>query len=552
MNYALSSSPKPKMGFAGLKENWQVDLLAGFLVFLISLPLCLGVALASGFPAAAGIISAIIGGLVVSRLNGSYITVTAPAAGLIVVMLSAVETLGAGDAMAGYRYTLAAIVVASILQIILGLCKAGSLTALFPSAVVHGMLAAIGIIIITKQIHIMLGVTPENGSLFATMAQIPHSLRHANSDSAMIGFVSLALLIGWSRIKDVFWRKIPAPLLVILMGIALGHFFHLEHQHSYRLLADETYQHYHDYSKMGAKFLVNLPENLHGSFYFPDFSKTFSFDFLVAVMGICLVGSLESLLSTTAIDKLDPYKRQSDLDRDLTAVGIGNLIAGCIGGLPMIAEIVRSSTNVNNGAKTSWAGFFNGLFLLVFVGLFPRLIHSIPLAALAALLVYIGYQLASPQLFKTILSIGSEQFLLFVVTILGVLASNLLMGVLLGILVKFAIQLMRGVWFSNLFKIHFTLTETDNTIVVKLHGSALFSNFLPLKKALLQLEKGKTIVFDFSNGYLIEHTVMEFIEAFSQNYSATGGHCQQIGVPLQSFSNHKLASRIMTEDRKQG
>jgi MFS superfamily sulfate permease-like transporter len=271
------------------------------------------------------------------------------------------------------------------------------------------------------------------------------------------------------------------------------------------------------------------------------------------VIAISLVGSLESLLVTTAIDKLDPYQRSSDLDRDLTAVGIGNLAAGLIGGLPMIAEIIRSSENIHNGAKTAWSNFFHGLLLLLFVVMFPGLIQSIPLASLAALLVYTGYRLASPNTFLHVLDVGKDQLLLFLVTITGILATDLLIGVVLGIVVKLVIDLMRGVWLNNLFKIYFTIHQEDNdTLVVRLSGSALVSNFLPLKKELTKLQSGKTIIFDFSNGYLIDHTVMEYLHNYQQKYEAHGGHCRQVGSALETFSDHALAARLMTaDDRKQ-
>jgi MFS superfamily sulfate permease-like transporter len=548
MSQIITSTPKT--GLVGLKENWRGDLLSGFLVFLIALPLCLGISMASGFPPSAGIITAIIGGLVVSQISGSYITVNGPAAGLIVVVLSAVQELGQGNAMAGYRYTLAAIVVASIIQILLGLFKAGSLSSFFPSSVVHGMLAAIGIIIMTKQIHVMLGVTPEKGSLFETMAQIPHSLINLNPEIAVIGFSGLAILILWAVVKNRILKMIPAPLVVVLVGMALARYYDLEHQHMYLFLPDAHFLPHHE-ATVGPKFLVAISDNFLSSFYLPDFSKTLSLEFWEAVISISLVGSLESLLSATAVDKLDPYKRHSNLDRDLTAVGIGNLAAGLVGGLPMIAEIVRSSANVNNGAKTSWANFFHGLLLLLFVALFPRLIHSIPLAALAALLVFTGFRLASPHSFKQVFHIGTEQLLLFIVTIIGVLATDLLIGVAIGILVKLAIHLLRGVWLSNLFKIHFTQTSIDNnTVLIRLYGSAVFSNFLPLKKALANIKAGKTVIFDFTNGYLIDHTVMEFIHDFIHDYEGAGGRCEQKGQALQTFSNHALAARIMSEDKR--
>jgi MFS superfamily sulfate permease-like transporter len=537
----------PKSGLAGLKENWRSDLLSGFLVFLIALPLCLGISMASGFPPSAGIITAIIGGMLVSRISGSFVTINGPAAGLIVVVLGAVQELGEGDAMAGYRYALAAIVVASALQILLGIFKAGRLSSFFPASVVHGMLAAIGIIIMAKQIHVMLGTTPEKGSsLFSTIAQIPHSLMDPNHEIAIIGFTGLAILIVWSMIKNPTLKMIPAPLIVVLAGMALAQYFDLEHDHMYLFLPDASFLQHHE-ETVGPKFLVAISENFMSSFYFPDFSKFATLEFWEAVVSISLVGSLESLLSAMAVDKLDPYKRHSNLDRDLTAVGVGNLVAGLIGGLPMIAEIVRSSANVNNGAKTQWANFFHGTFMLLFVVLFPRLIHSIPLAALASLLVYTGFRLASPKEFAKVMGVGKEQVFMFVVTIIGVLATDLLIGVGIGILAKFAIHMLRGVRPNNLFKIHFVIEPRDvDSVVVSIVGSAIFSNFMALKTALANLENGKTVIFQLNNAYLIDHTVMEFIHNFQHSYEGQGGKCKFFGMEHHdTFSAHPLAVRRM-------
>ena len=540
----------PKTGLAGLKENWRSDLLSGFLVFLIALPLCLGISMASGFPPSAGIITAIIGGIVVSRISGSFITINGPAAGLIVVVLSAVQELGEGDAMAGYRYTLAAIVIASAIQILMGVFKAGRLSSFFPASVIHGMLAAIGIIIMAKQIHTMLGTAPEKGSsLFSTIAQIPHSIMNLNHEIAIIGFSGLAILIIWSMIKNPTLKMIPAPLIVVLVGMALARYFDLEHDHMYLFLPDAHFLPHHE-ETVGPKFLVAISDNFMSSFYFPDFSKFATAEFWEAVVSIALVGSLESLLSAMAVDKLDPYKRHSNLDRDLTAVGVGNLASGLIGGLPMIAEIVRSSANVNNGAKTQWANFFHGTFLLLFVVLFPRLIHSIPLAALAALLVFTGFRLASPKSFSSVLLVGKEQLFMFVVTIIGVLATDLLIGVAIGIATKFAIHMLRGVRLNNLFKMHFVIDKKDpDTLVVSIVGAAIFSNFMALKNALATIESGKTVVFQLNNAYLLDHTVMEFFHDFQHNYEGQGGKCQFLGMEYHdAFSEHPLAVRRMRRD----
>jgi MFS superfamily sulfate permease-like transporter len=552
----------PQTGIAGLRENWRSDITSGFLVFLIALPLCLGIAMASGFPPIAGILTAMIGGLLVSRINGSFVTINGPAAGLIVVILSAVQSLGQGDTSAGYRYTLAAIVVASILQTLLGIFKAGRLSAFFPASVVHGMLAAIGIIIMAKQIHTLVGVKPESKEILETIFEIPHSLMNLNPEIALIGGLGLLILIAWSLVKNRYLKMIPAPLIVVLVGMALGQYFDLEHGHKYLFFmfmpepetvdaaaAISQILPHHEFFT-GPNFLVNVPEHFTSGFSFPDFGKIATPEFWVAVVSICLVGSLESLLSATAVDKLDPYKRYSNLNRDLAAVGIGNTIAGLVGGMPMIAEIVRSSANVNNGAKTGWANFFHGAFLLLFVALFPRIVHEIPLASLAALLVYTGFRLASPREFAKTMEIGFEQLTLFVITIIGVLATDLLVGVLIGIAAKLTIHILRGVSFKNIFRIFYEIEQQDlETYTIKVNGAAIFSNFISLRSEMTNLPERKKIVFDLTDTSLVDHTVMEFIDHFCHDYQARGGICA-----IQGLENHRpySAHPLATRKRRQG
>ena len=482
----------PKEGIDGLKQNWQSDLQAGFFVFLIALPLSLGIAIGSGFPPSAGIITAVVGGLLVSRLNGSYIVINGPAGGLIVVMLAAVESLSDGDMLSGYRYTLAAVMITGLIQVIMGRFKLGSLSAFFPTPVVHGMLAAMGISIMARQAHVMLGATPEPGSLFSYIAQIPSSLLNSTPEIATIGLISFAILLLWPFLKQSKIGKIPAPIIVLIIGMGMAQFFGIEHDH-YHFWQAELHEHV-----IAPHFLVEIPTDFAAYFYLPDFSKILTFEFWVATITICMVASLESLLSATAAEKVDPYKRPTDLDRDLSAVGMGNVISGFLGGLPMIAEFVRSSANVEGGAQTGWANFFHGLILLMFVVLFPHFIHNIPHASLAALLVFVGYRRATPKVFADVLAIGKDQLFLFIVTILAVLATNLLVGVFFGVFVKLMLHLSRGVWLNNLFKIHFSIKEQGDQVTVTIIGSALFSNFLPLKKAVESIEPGKKITFNFS------------------------------------------------------
>lgn len=540
MNNTTYSLQQPKAGFPGLIENWRHDILAGFQIFLIALPLCLGIAMASNFPPMAGITAAMVGGLLVSRINGSFVTISGPAAGLIVVTLSAVESLGGGDPMQGYRFTLAAIVVAGLLQLVLGIMKVGKLSAFFPSSVVHGMLAAIGVIIMAKQFHTMLGVTPESKEILETIAEIPSSLLNLNPEVALIGASSLLLLIFWPKVRVPYLQAIPAPITVVLAGMALGQIFDLDHTHKYLI----HFQGDHQY-EVGPAFLVAIPENFIDGFYFPDFSKMSSLAFWVAVISICLVSSLESLLSATAIDKLDPYQRQSDLNKDLRGLGIGSSVSGLLGGLPMISEIVRSSANVDNGARTGWSNFFHGVFMLTFVALFPRLIHEIPLASLAALLVYTGYRLASPQEFAKTLGIGIEQLALFLLTIIAVLATDLLIGVAIGIVAKVLIHLMHGVSLSNLFKSFYEIEELGSDgYAINIHGAVVFSNFISLKSDLASLPKNKRLVFDMSDADFIDHTVMEFVHEFMTEYNNHGGSCGIKGLEgHQPYSDHPLAAR---------
>lgn len=536
----------PKQGIEGLKQNWRSDLQAGFFVFLIALPLSLGIAIGSGFPPSAGIITAIVGGLLVSRINGSYIVINGPAGGLIVVMLAAVESLSdSGDMLSGYRYTLAAIMITGLFQIIMGRYKLGSLSAFFPAPVVHGMLAAMGISIIARQVHVMLGATPEPGSLFSYLAQIPDSLINSTPEIATIGLTSFAVLLGWPLLKKTKLGKIPAPIIVLLLGMAMAQFFGIQHDH-YHFGQAALHEHL-----ISPPFLVDIPNDVSDYFFLPDFSKILSFEFWVATITICMVASLESLLSATAAEKIDPYKRPTDLDRDLSAVGLGNAVSGFLGGLPMIAEFVRSSANVEGGAQTGWSNFFHGMILLLFVVLFPHFIHNIPHASLAALLVFVGYRRATPKIFAEVLAIGKDQLFLFVVTILAVLATNLLVGVFFGVFVKLILHLSRGVWLNNLFRIHYKITERGDHVTVQLLGSALFSNFLPFKKAVDNITPGKIITFDFSNGYLIDHSILIYLNEFSERYERNGGSCKNIGHALETYSDHDLAVRLMTaDDRK--
>ncbi len=533
----MENLQKPASGWAGLKQNWKADAMSGFLVFLIALPLCLGIAMASGFPPVAGIFTAVVGGLVVSFFGGASLTIKGPAAGLIVIALGAVEELGHGDAMLGYKLTLAVIVAAGLLQILFGWLRSGVLSDFFPSATVHGMMAAIGIIIISKQIHTLIGVKPDAKEPLELLMEIPRSFSNLNPEIAIIGLLSLAILFLLPLVKNKYVKRIPAPLLVVLVAVPLGHYFDLEHEHKYLFLDS------HNYS-IGPKFLVTLPENLLSAISFPDFSQVFSLISLKYIVMFALVGSLESLLSTKAIDVLDPYKRKSNMNRDLIGVGVGNTIAGLIGGLPMISEIVRSSANVNNGGRTWWSNVFHGFFLLVFVAFFPQLLHQIPLAALASILIYTGFRLASPREFYKTYKIGKEQLATFLVTILVTLTTDLLIGIFAGITTKLFLHFLNGLPAKYMFKPMFTVTVLDNTYTVEVFYSAVFSNYILLKKSLESLPGQAHIVVDFTHSNLVGHTVLENLHHLQHEYNHNGGLFEIVGLDKHiSTSDHEFSTK---------
>jgi MFS superfamily sulfate permease-like transporter len=529
----------PDSGFAGLRQYFKFDALAGFLIFLIALPLCLAISTASGFPPVAGILTAIIGGLVVTLVGGSALTIKGPAAGLIAIAAGAVEELGKGNAMMGYRLVLAVIVVAGVIQIIFGMLHSGVLGDVFPSAAVHGMMAAIGLTIIVQQFFMLAGVKPEAQETLRLFGELPHAFANLNPEILIIGLVSLVLLFGLPLIDNKVIRKVPVPLVVLLVSIPLGRYFDLGHEHSYLFLNHHNY-------KLGPGFLVKLPGQLTDAIAFPDFSQVFSAVSIKYILMFALVGSLESLLSTKAIDLLDPYKRKSNLDRDLLGVGIGNTLAGLVGGLPMISEIVRSSANVNNGARTRWANFFHGLFLLLFVAFASKLLSQIPLAALAAMLIYTGFRLASPKKFVAMLKVGGEQLAIFLVTIIVTLGTGLLVGIGAGILTKLIIHLFRGMPLRSVFRASLEVDspEGSNFQHVTVRDAAVFSNFISMKSRLEALPPGQHVVIDFSQTRLVDHTVLENLARFQSEYAATGGR-----VELTGLDDHKPVSAYPTAAR---
>ena len=544
----MESPEVPRGNLAGLAKHWKSDLVSGFLVFLIALPLCLGIALACGYPAIAGIFTAIIGGILATVISDSELTIKGPAAGLIVIAVGAVQDFGftfGADPVAdiqAYKLALGVGVVAGVVQILFGLFRAGIVGEFFPTAAVHGMLAAIGVIIIAKQVPVALGVSPV-GEPLELLAKIPENILHMNPAIGLIGITSMLAMFLWPLVKNKYLKMIPAPMVVLVLAVPMGMYFQLTREHTYRFNG-------HEY-ELGEQFLVRMPDRVFGMFdeiTFPDFSGLTTAIAWKWVIMFSLIGTLESMLSAKAVDMIDPYQRKTNLDRDNLAVGLGNTLCAFVGGLPMISEIVRSKANIDNGAKTRFANMFHALFLLVCVALIPTVLHLIPLAALGAMLVYTGFRLASPKEFLHILATGREQFVIFVSTLVAVLATDLLIGIGIGIAVKYGIHVFNGVPIRSLFKSFADTDQTsENSSVITARQSVVFSNWIPLKKRIervMQDERITSVTLDLSDTRLVDHTVMEKLHGLQREFERHGRTLMIEGLENhQPLSKHPDAAR---------
>jgi MFS superfamily sulfate permease-like transporter len=550
-NADLQPTEIPRGDLSGFSKYFRQDIVSGFLVFLIALPLCLGISLACGYPPIAGIFTAIIGSILTTFISNSELTIKGPAAGLIVIAIGCIEDFG-GNGMTGgwtevdlaaYKAAIAVGVAAAVMQILFGLFRGGVLGEFFPIAAVHGMLAAIGVIIMIKQFPVALGVSA-SGEPLEMLREFPHYIAEANPAIAAIGIVSILIMFLWpvAGKRIGLLRKIPSPMIVLLVTIPMGLGFDLLHQHSYTLQG-------HQY-QLGEQFLVKMPERVFGMFddiTTPDFSALTQFKAWKWAMMFFVIGSLESLLSAKAVDLLDPWKRKTSMDRDVLAVGVGNLCSSLVGGLPMISEIVRSKANIDNGARTRFADMWHGVFLLACVAMIPMILHEIPLAALAGMLVYTGYRLSHPTEFVHVYRIGKEQLAIFVTTLIVVLATDLLIGVAAGIILKMVIHIANGVPIKSLFKPYIEVQEVDDqTSLILARESAVFSNWIPFRHQIEQigLVQKRNLIIDLSDTKLVDHSVMGKLQEMERDFEQEGLKFEVRGLDaLQPMADDAHAAR---------
>lgn len=517
------------------------NIFAGFVVSLIALPLGLGLALASEAPPISGVIASVVGGVVVAILGGSNVTITGPGNGMVIVLLGAITTLGGGDLYQGYLFTLAAIVISGILLLLLGFLKMGLLADFFPASAIQGMLAAIGIGIFAKQFHIMIGNNKEKGDIFELLINIPGDSWSAIQSGdpiiytvGAIGLGSLLIMIYYSKIRNKYFQLIPAPMWILILSVGLGY-----------LLSALKIPY-----PIEPRFLVSIPNDVLTNLAFPDFSMIWKKEFLMAVFAITLIASIESLLSIKAIDKLDPLNRRSNVNKDLKALGVATAISGMLGGLNVVTVIARSSVNVNNGAANRSANFIHAIFLLAFVLLFQDQLRKIPLAALAAILVYTGYKLATPRIFKNIAKIGREQIIIFLATLITTIFTNLITGISVGIVVTFIIHVLLnksfGLFLNHLVKPNILLyKEKDGgNYYISVKYFCSFLNFYKLKHKIDAVPESEELVVDFSLCSFVDHTVMEGLENYSETFAKKGGHMEIIGLDKHDADSvHPFAIR---------
>ncbi len=488
------------------------DLIGGVVVFLVAIPLCLGIALASGAPLMSGLIAGIIGGIVVGAISGSHVSVSGPAAGLAAIVLSQIDSLG------GFQPFLLAVAIAGLMQIAFGLLKGGALASFFPNSVIRGLLAAIGVLLILKQIPHLVGhdtdfdgemafTQPDGDNTFTALMT---AMKAFLPGAAIVGFACLALLIIWPKTplaKTLF----PAPLAAVLLGVGLSEIFRLG---GTNLAIEATHL-------VGVPVIGQDGAGWSDVITTPDFARIADPAIWIAAITIAIVASLETLLNLEATDKLDPYKRHSPPNRELFAQGVGNSISGLVGGLPMTSVIVRSSVNAQSGARSRVSAITHGVLLLGSVALLPTLLNRIPLAALAAILIVTGFKLASPGLFRSLWKQGFSQFVPFVITIVAIVWSDLLTGVLIGLGVSFAFILWR-----NLTRgIHVVREEHVSGLLhrVELGTQASFLNRARLTEILDGFSKGDQVVIDARMCDDVDPDVMATIRDFIEETAPQRG-----------------------------
>lgn len=533
---------KPKEGFKGFVENFQSDLIAAISVSLIALPLSLGIALAAGAPAMSGILSAVVGGVVTTFFRGGHISINGPAKGVIAVILLGITLMDDGSGQA-FNYVLGAIVVSGAIQTLLGLLKLGRLAEIFHSSVILGILAAIGIIIFAKQIHVALGTHSESSNIVQNLIDAVLLIPEANPFVVLISLTGLIILLFHSKISFRLFQFFPAPIWVIALSIPFVYLFNF--------FDAQTLTFFGESYAVGPSLLLEIPENIMDSIMFPNFSMINTIEFWTTVFSLLIITSIESLAIAKAVDKIDPYKRKTDLNKDLTGIGLSTVAAGFVGGLPIIAVIIRSTVNIHNGAKTKWSNLYQGILLLVLIVVLGPLMRQVPLCAFAILLVFTGFKLASPGVFKQVYDHGPEQLIFFIFTMVLTLYTNLLVGLVGGLSLALATHmLLAKLPISQFFKMVYNSGSDLSQIAeeryeLKIKGIANFLSIPKIDKLIKKIPAGVEVRVDLTDTKLVGITFMDYIVDYLKIQKTLGGNVVLEGLGSHvSYSTYNRALKI--------
>ena len=521
----------------GILKNLKYDLPASLVVFLVALPLCLGIALASGADPLSGLIAGISGGIIAGMFSGSQLAVSGPAAGLTIIVLDSINSLDNY-----FPAFLVAVVLAGLIQLLMGYLKAGIIGNFFPISVIKGMLSAIGLTLILKQIPHAVGwdkdfegemsfVQPDGQNTFSELFQ---ALNHISLGAVIICIISLALLIVWERPalkKYTLFKLVPAPLLVVILGIGINSFFGSSQP-------DLVLSKEHLVSIPSFTGLTDFADKM---FTFPDFSFIGNSAIWVTAITIAVVASLETLLSIEATDKMDPYKRSTPLNRELKAQGLGNMVSGLLGGLPITAVIVRSTANINAGGRTKVSAVVHGFLLLGTVALIPNLLSKIPFSSLAAILFIVGYKLSKPELYKEMYRKGLDQFIPFIVTIAAILLTDLLIGIGIGMVVGFFFVLRTN------YHTAIQVTTEGNKHTLKLEKDVSFLNKAAIRQTIDGMPKGALVVIDGSQAEFIDSDVIEMLEEYHENAETMGLDVKLVGIDSKAAPAIKVTKNISAQ-----
>ncbi len=525
----------PKEGITGLRKHWKADLLSSVFVFVMALPFCLSVAFGAELPIMSGVITALVGGLLINFMGGAPMSIKMPTIGLIPIIIWGVHHLGGEYQDISFELWLAVLVLAGIVQVLIGLLRVGDYLALIPDVVIYGLLSTIAIDIFARQLHYLVGVVPSSETTLGLLLDFPFSLIYQSKpDLIFISVICLGIMFFSTTYRKRHESLMPVTMAVLLVGVVMAWYLDIA-------------------SKYGAQYLVTLPKDgfIH-HFQLPDFERIYTWEAIEVALVVALFCSLESLLNVKSVEAIDFYRRKSKHNKELIALGIGNILCGLLGGMPMSSSMSQSATSINSGAKTRWAGFFVALYLGLFLVTLASLVSILPWVVFSAILVYLSHSLLSKKLIQNIKNIGNDQLIIYLSTMVFTLLGGMLMGLIAGWVISLGISLYLGASLKHLFRADIkiiSLSDKKKKIIIK--SAALASNYLNIYRQIADIEEDNQIYLHLSKSDVIDYSFMELVYQHPYNYDTSSGSIEIQGVEDHKIlSEHPLSTRIIKDKTK--